>query len=526
MSSFELREYQKECLQSIQDNYKQGINCQLVHMATGSGKTVVFASLIAQMNCRSLVLAHTCELLEQARDKIKMVCPCLDVGIVKGGLKQYDKQVIVASIQSARKPETLAELQKQGFKLCIYDETHRILWASSKNILSALGFLDSKDKLLCGFSATPFRADGKGLGEIFKKVVYHKSVKDLIDLGYLCKPHGIRIKSDLDLSSVTSADGDFVATSLAEVMNTPEMIDLVVSSYLERCIGRKAVCFGVTVDHSKKLAMEFKARGVSSECIHGETLEDERKSLLERFKTGSIDILTNCQILTEGWDCPEVDCVVLAKPTQSKGLYTQMAGRGLRTFPNKRDCLILDFGAKTHSLCSAAVLEGDSEETEKKNRSEESLPEFAKGLPANINQKLRSSLIEFDLLGDSFTWSKNGSEYALKSSQDKTLKIIPNPNGMFNVVFHNSGTFHTVAKGLSFEYAFGVAEGFAKENRSQFAISDLDAPWRKLKISDKQKDIFRSHGFKAGIDDLSRGQAAIIISSGVLNKKAISNKMA
>lgn len=523
MTSIKLRDYQVECLASIQENYANGINSQLVSLPTGAGKTVVFASLIKEMKRKTLVLAHTTELLDQAKEKITMICPGLDVGIVRADCKEFNRPVVVSTIQSARQPETLEEFKRQGFSLCIYDEGHRAASRTPREILSELGFFNASEKLLVAFTATPFRNDSKGLGEVFEKVTYRKTIKDLINLGYLCKPIGIRIKSDLDLSTVVTENGDFKTESLASVMDTPEMIELAVDSWLEKALGRKTVAFAVTVSHAKNLADAFRRRGITSETIHGGTEQGERSDLLKRFKNGDIFVLTNCQILTEGWDCPEVDCVLMVKPTQSKGLYTQMVGRGLRLSPNKKDCRVLDFGSQTHSLCGMAELIKDSDEEEAKGnpQQENKLSAFVKSLPPSINKKLRASIIEFDILGDSFTWLKDEYTYSLKAVENKTLKIFPTAEGRFSVLFFNGNIYQTVAKDLNFEYAFSCAEEFAKGNRAIFSVSDLDAPWRQLPISQKQKDLFRSYRFSSGIDDLSRGQAALIISSGVLNKKTV-----
>ena len=516
-----LRSYQEECLHSIHDHYKQGINRQLIHMATGAGKTVIFANLIAQKNCKTLVLAHTCELLDQAKEKINMINPELEVGIVNAGNKEYDHQVIISSIQSARQPDTLEHLKKQQFTLCIYDEAHRAGADSSRLVLSTLGFLsNSSEKLLAAFTATPFRNGSKGLGAVFQKVVYRKSVKDLINLGYLCKPVGIKIKTDLDLSSVQTEDGDFKTESLASYMDTPQITQLIIDSYFEYASDRHTVAFCVNVDHAYNLANAFKRHGIAAEAIHGGTPSNERAALLERFKNGSIDVLTNCQILTEGVDIPLISCVLIARPTQSKGLYQQMAGRGLRNFPNKKNCLILDFGAKSHSLCSTAALLDDVEEAQKKEKPKSEIPEFAKKLPPTINKKLRAAIVAFDPIGDEFAWVQDGQSFSLKATDDKILKIFPTAEGRFSVMFFESrNSYRIIAENLMFDYAFGTAEEFAKSNRELFVFSDLEAPWRSLPISDKQRSLFNSYGYRAGIEDLNRGQAALIISSGVLNKK-------
>ena len=174
--------------------------------------------------------------------------------------------------------------------MCIYDECHRACSDSAKYVLSILGFLEPSKKLLVGFSATPFRNDSKGLGEVFKKIVYHKSVRDLIDLEYFCKPVGIKIKTDLDLSKVNTQDGDFTPHSLASVMDTPQLNDLVVSTVIEQAPNRKIVAFAVIVEHAKNLAEAFRRRGIASEAVSGETPQHERDRLLESFKSGSITV--------------------------------------------------------------------------------------------------------------------------------------------------------------------------------------------------------------------------------------------
>jgi superfamily II DNA or RNA helicase len=523
MTSIKLRDYQVECLASIQENYANGINRQLVSVPTGAGKTVIFSELIKQMKRRTLVLAHTTELLDQAKEKIQMICSELDVGLVKADRKEFDRPVVVSSIQSARQPEVLEQLKGQGFSLCIYDEAHRSASKTPREILSELGFFSTGEKLLVGLTATPFRNDSKGLGEVFEKLTYSKTIKDLINHGYLCKPIGIRIKSDLDLSTVATENGDFKTDSLASVMDTPEMIDLVVDSWLENAQGKKTIAFGVTISHAQNLAEAFRGRGINAASVSGTTPDDERKKLLAMFKNGDITVLANCMILTEGYDEASIEAVIMARPTQSKGLYTQMVGRGLRLFINKPHCKILDFGSQTHSLCGMAELlkDSDEEESKEKPQLEGKLSEFVKSLPPSINKKLRASIIEFDLLGDSFTWLKDGYTYSLKAIENKTLKIFPTAEGRYSVLFFDGNSYQTIAEKLSFEFAFCCAEEFAKENRAIFSVSDLDAPWRQLPISQKQKDLFRSYRYSSGIDDLSRGQAALIISSGILNKRAV-----
>lgn len=529
--SIALRPYQLECLEAIASNRAVGIGRQVIHLPTAAGKTIIFASLIAQTieanpAGRVLVLAFSCDLLGQAMDKLHMIAPGLDVGIVDADHKEFTRQIVISSVQSARIPGNLERLQAQGFSICIADECHHFASDTARLVLDHLGFgfgSAAAGRLLIGFSATPFRSDSRGLGEIFDKIVYSKTIKEMIDSGYLCNPIGHKILTDLDLSKIPTERGDFVVTALSQAMNTGPLIQLVVESYLEKASGRKAIAFSMSIAHAEALAARFKACSLRCEAIHSNLPTDERQRLKTGFRKGEIDILVNPTMLTEGYDEPSIECVIIARPTKSAGLFQQMVGRGLRLYPNKRDCIVLYFGDQAHCLCTLGVLLGDQEE-EKSDPKYERVKEIEEGLPPNLNQKLKKAIIDLDLLGESFTWQKDlDGQYYLKSVGGE-LKIIKRAADRYDAVMHWPDGAKVISEDLDFEYAFGAAEAFAKANRKLFAVSDLEAPWRKLPISEKQKDLFRSGGFRSGIDSLTRGQAAMIIGSRILRKKKSINK--
>ncbi len=526
----QLRSYQTECLQAITSNLSDGIFSQVVHLPTASGKTVIFASLIAQAikadpSTRALVLAFSTDLLGQARDKLKMIAPDLDVGIVDADHKEFDRQIVVSSVQSARISGNLAQLQAQDFKICIADECHHFACDTARHVLNELGFgydCATYRKLLVGFSATPFRSDAKGLGEIFDKIVYHRSTKEMIEDNYLCRPIGNRVVTDIDFSQIAVESGDFATSALSSVMNTDAVNQTIVSSYLERCAGRKTIAFCTSIDHAVKLAECFKQFGVFSEAIHSNLSIVERESIKQKFSDGAIEVLTNPLMLTEGYDEPSISCVIIARPTKSAGLYQQMAGRGLRLHPTKKDCMILDFGDQAHTLCNVGVLLNDELDEEKKDqpRKNEHVEDLIKNLPPNINPKLKKAILELDLLGDSFAWLKDANGfYFLKGAGDVVLKLIKTGSDRYDVILIGAKGTRVIAKGLDFSYSFSAAEDFARANRALFAISDLEAAWRFQPISEKQKGVFRSGGYKNGIDELTKGQASDIIASGVLRKK-------
>lgn len=520
MTPLKLRAYQEECLNKIIEKASQGIRRQLIALPTGAGKTVVFAHLIERTKRRALVLAHTNELLEQAKEKIEMVCPGLSVGLINSDNKEFDKQVVISSIQSARRPETLKQLQQQDFTLLIADECHHFGAESPRHILDSLGFGKSTQHLLVGFTATAFRNDSKGLGEVFDSITYQRSIKEMIQDGYLCSPKGLKIATDLDLSNVKTEDGDFQASSLAQAMDLPEMNRLVVESYRNHASDRKALCFGVTVQHAANLSDTFQRQGISSKLVHGGMAKEERSAIIKDYRNGAIQVLCNCQVLTEGFDAPETACVIVARPTKSRGLYQQVVGRGLRLWPNKLDCVVLDFGDQNHSLCSTAILlqDAECEQIIEEDEEDEGKKEILATLPPKLNQKLKSVILNYDPLGESFTWERDGKSYVMKGSGKSCLTIYQQSEDRYRVFFSNGAENRLVAENLTFEYAFSSAEDFAKENRKLFVVSDRQADWRNYPISDRQKAHIRSRGFRAGIDGLTRGQAAILIGSGALRR--------
>lgn len=528
-----LRPYQTECLASIASNRNDGILRQIVHLPTAAGKTVVFGSLIAEAikadpSSRVLILAFNCDLLGQAKDKIKMIDPSIDVGILDAFNKEFNCQVVVSSVQSARQPGNLEQLRKQGFSICIADECHHFASDSARFVLNELGF--SKEgcakggHLLCGFSATPYRQDDKGLGEVFDKIVYHKSIAEMVRDGYLSPPRGHKVLTDLDLSKVAIENGDYSITALSQLMNTAVINEMIVQSYLEKAAGRKAIAFATSIAHAVALADCFRRFGVRAEAIHSNLSFDERESLKKQFREGEIEVLTNPLMLTEGYDEPSISAVVVARPTKSLGLYQQMIGRGLRPSVQKKDCVVLDFGDQAHSLCNVDVLLGgdvDEKKEEKRPRNER-IEELVKKLPTNLNPKLKKAILEIDLLGNSFSWQKDADGcYFLKGGGETVIKLIKTSEDLFDAILFSKGGAQTIASALDFEYSFSSAEDFARANKGLFAVSDLDAPWRSLPISERQKELFRSGGFKIGIDSLNRGQAATIIGSGILRRRKI-----
>jgi ATP-dependent helicase IRC3 len=361
-----LRDYQHECLRAILNRYKAGLRRQIVCLPTGTGKTVIFAQFPAflRMKKRMLVLAHRAELLEQARDKIMRANPSLKVEIEQAGRSASpDSAVVVASVPTLGRKgsKRLAALDPEQFYVVVVDEAHHATADSYVRILNHLGY-ESPDtpKLLVGFTATPKRSDGAGLDRVFDEIVFSRTLPEMIRTGYLAPVAGYRVETDIDLSGVSTRMGDFVASQLSDAVNVVDRNALVVKVFIERLAPRRTLVFCVDVAHAKDQAEAFRANGVAAGCITGDTDPVQRADTLAAFAAGDIDVLTNCMVLTEGYDEPSVEGIILARPTKSTLLYTQMIGRGTRLHPGKENVTIIDIvdNSRRHSLVTLPTLFG------------------------------------------------------------------------------------------------------------------------------------------------------------------------
>lgn len=332
----QLREYQQECLDRINE-MKIGER-KIAFLATGAGKTIIMSKVASQENGRVLIVVDQNELREQTIDKLSIFINKEDIGSVQGVLDEVDKRVIVATRQSLThgKSTRLNRMLENGeFNLLLIDETHRAV-QQVKKIIEECG----QNAKVIGFTATPFNPE---LLEVYSDFVYRKEIVSLVKEGYLCSPRCLTIYSDVSLDNVKTVAGEFNLGQLDEVVNVDSRNELIVKKYVELAEGRsKTLCFCTSIEHAEALANEFNKNNIEAKNIDSTLSADERKETLEAFKRGEIEVLTNIGVLTTGFDEPSVDCIIMARPTKSKILFTQMAGRGLRISENKEDCLILD----------------------------------------------------------------------------------------------------------------------------------------------------------------------------------------
>lgn len=357
-----LRPYQREAIDAVLGARRGGVRRMLVCLPTGAGKTVIFSELARLAQRPVLVLAHREELLFQARDKLQQALGGERVVAIERGADRAgdDAKVLVCSIRSLHQERLAEVIRGRDLGLVIYDECHHAAADDNLRVLRQLGAFDASwTGTLLGFTATTARGDGKGLDTVFERIVYSRSLPELIGDGYLSKIRGFRVTTNADLTRLSSSGLDFRDDELAGAVDIEERNALVARSIQELARDRRTIAFCVTVNHARNLCQALNLLGVPAGIVHGALKADVRARALADFRAGVVQVMCNVAVLTEGFDDPGVSCIAMARPTRSEGLYAQCVGRGTRLHPDKKDCLILDFvDVSQLSLCSLPSLFG------------------------------------------------------------------------------------------------------------------------------------------------------------------------
>lgn len=361
----ELRPYQQEAKDAIFHSWDEGIQKTLLVLPTGCGKTIVFAKVAEEcvrQGDRVLILAHRGELLEQAADKIgrstglgcateKAEATCLGSWF----------RITVGSVQSLMHESRLNKFDEDYFNTIIIDEAHHCISDSYQRVLNH--FHDAK---VLGVTATPDRGDMKNLGSVFENLSYEYTLPKAIKEGYLSPIKAVTIPLQVDLTGVGVQSGDFKAGDLGTALDP--YLEQIAEEMKKYCVDKKTVVFLPLVKTSQKFRDLLNAKGFRAAEVNGES--KDRAEILEDFDKDKYNVLCNSMLLTEGWDCPSVDCIVVLRPTKVRSLYCQMVGRGTRLSPEtgKDHLLLLDFlwHTERHELCHPAHLICESEEVAQK----------------------------------------------------------------------------------------------------------------------------------------------------------------
>ena len=555
-----LRPYQTEALDALDHDWAEGLQRLAIVLPTGLGKTVVFSHLIHRALAegrRPIVLVHREELAQQAAEKIRAVAPDVTVGIVKAERDEVSADVVVASVPTLARPARMLRYlaATQGARrLVIVDECHHAAARTWVEVLTALGAFGGQcpecmvdptddpitwcdcwdqdqqcDDVRCrnrahapehcpngarvaGFTATMSREDSRKLGDIWQKVSYTRDILFGIDNGYLTDVRGKAVTVEgLDLATVARSRGDYQDGQLGEALEASGAGEVIAKAYVEHASDRPGVLFTPTVATAYSFADDLNAAGIRTEVITGTTSTEDRNLIYKRYQAGETQVLSNCMVLTEGWDAPHASCAVIARPTSSAGLYVQMVGRVLRPFPGKADALVLDVVgvAARHALRSivdltatdVTVQEGESlaEAIEREASERESRP-AAKGRAEGL-----IAAQDVDLFHRSASvWLQTEDGKWFIPTKDWTFFLWPEAGGTlwkvgkvptFQLQRRDRGARGGwVREGLDIGYAMAFGEAEAADVDS--TVSKRSASWRvkKQPPSDAQKGMAASWG--------------------------------
>lgn len=514
----ELRHYQERALANIDQAEREGVRRPLVVHPTGTGKTVTFGAAVDRRRDkgRSLIMVHRDELAGQTIEKLGWQAPELSTGLVKAEANEVGADVVVASVQTGHRDARLAQLlesqEKYGpFGTIIVDEAHHAPAPSWTKMLTGLGAFNPYGPLAVGFTATPERDNGKTLG-VWEKVVDYMSIREAIYEGHLVPIlPAVVVETEMDMTHVRKTGGDYSDGDLGREIEESGAIAQMADAVVQHAADRKGVAFLPTIRTSELLADALRARGIRAEHVDGATPTEERRAILARLKTGETQWVTNCAVLTEGFDEPSISCVLVGRPTRFHGLYVQMVGRGTRLAPGKRDLLVIDIvgASQRHELVGVVDLglDLDDPRTKKEGETERQacptcdepcdVPEHRcqlchRYLPASItangetrHENCRSNgRGTVDVFGSSrLSWLPVGPAWVLGAGKEVVV-MVPVGVETWKLAAYENGKVKILHDTLPSDWAVGIGEDRAKAFQK---LAERQARWRSMPASTLQK---------------------------------------
>ncbi|KAJ5100322.1 ATP-dependent helicase IRC3 [Penicillium angulare] len=557
-SSIVLRDYQEECIQSVLKYLGEGHRRLGISLATGAGKTVIFTQLIDRVPPRdakatkTMIIVHRRELVEQAAKHCRLAYPDKIIEIEMGqNVATGHGDIIIASVQTLSRGR-INKFDPHLFKLVLVDEAHHIVARSYREVLGHFSLNEPTPSapVLVGVSATFARFDGLKLGAAIDHIVYHKDYVDMIGDKWLANAVFTTVKSEANLANVKKDKfGDFALSSLSQAVNTTNTNNITVRAWMANSQGRKStLVFCVDVEHARQLTATFREHGIDARYITATTHKNIRSEELDAFRNQEFPVLLNCGLFTEGTDIPNIDCVLLARPTRSRNLLIQMIGRGLRLFPGKEDCHIIDMVASLETgvlstptlfgLHPDEVLDKSSVTEIREGRQEERIPEPVvepeDEMDDNTSLKFTKYDSIYDLLEDTQperhirslspnSWVRvDGAKYLLSETSGwLTIEKGKDIFAVRHVMKFNDPTSEKlqftrprlIATGPDLETAVRAADTYAGDKFEKRAIASRQ-PWRQNPASSAQINMLNKARIRDGklqVGDLTRGQAADII---------------
>jgi ATP-dependent helicase IRC3 len=349
-----LRQYQQDAIQAIENKFIDS-DRQYIEMPTGSGKTITFLSFAAKHYSYILIIVPSKELLRQVYESALLFWSEDQISRKGAGFNEELSNVHIVIVNSLRQ-KYVSEIATGEFELIIIDEAHHIQCESYKRAIKEITETQFITPKILGVTATPDRLDGLMIQELLYDCSYKVSIEKLIAENHLSDIEGYCIKTNVDLSDIDDHNGDFSITQLYKKLSTQTRNNLIVEICKCHMKDRKTLIFCINVDHAKEISALLNSLGLYSRAIFGDMCASERKSILDSFRSGEISFLCNCQLLTEGFDEPAIDGIIIARPTRSRSLFMQMVGRGLRKFPGKLECKIIDIVDNHRALASFSSL--------------------------------------------------------------------------------------------------------------------------------------------------------------------------
>jgi len=541
VTEIKLRDYQRDAIDAVFEAWAGGMQRPAIVLPTGAGKTVVFSALVKEFRSRLadlrhlsiaaqrdtglvdgavnpvgkrvMILAHRDELVDQAMAKVRAVMPGVNVGKVKASVNEITADVIVASVQTLasqkRRNDLLLLTRTHGdIGLIITDECHHATAATYQKIYAAF-----PDALQLGVTATMARGDQQGLGDQWQDVVYKRSILWMISKKYLTDVRTKRIDLEsLSMAGVKVGMGDWQAGALGDALMESKFDSVIADAYREHAGARQGIVFTPTVETAWAACDAMDRVGIPSEVVSGETPREERQILYERFRTGRTRVLINCMVLTEGFDMPQAEVAVIARPTRSAPLYAQMVGRVLRPYPGKTEALVLDLvGASANKLCTLIDLEpGAVEEV----GDGESLAEAVVREAEAQEKKVPAGSLAFELkvrevssfASSEHAWQRTPKGVLFINCGAVRVFLWPSAEpGTWDVCTHtrDNGWQRTERLGLDLGSAMAWGEATA-EDYAEFSVA-RSARWRKDQPSQGQLDYAVALGIE-GADRMRRGE--------------------
>lgn len=573
-----LRNYQIEAVNTCFKEFDNGTNRQIISIPCGTGKTVIAAEIISKAKERSnkkiLFVIHRDELARQTKVTVEKFLPNVKVGIEKAEQKvRGNEDLVIASVQSLglNSSKRIEKFNPSHFSCVIIDEAHRSVAPTYKNILNYFGIGDkdnsNKDILSIGLTATPNRADGTGLDQVYDKLTFFRTTEEMIKAGWLCNIKAYKFFTNTDLGGIKNTAGDFNQKQLEKVTNTDERNGVILAAYKELCLGEKTLVFCVSKAHAEEIHNLLKNQlNINCRFITDSTPKEERREIINNFEVGKvedgdIECLTNILVASEGYDNASIRNIIIARPTMSPVLLTQQTGRGLRLFEGKNHCKIIDIVDNFSRLSPVSLptlfgihsgfdCEGKDvlEVKQMLDELQESYPELDIESFQNFAQLENVDYEEINIFHSNnenipvsyipeeihevteFQWTKYpGGIYKINLGNEKLdegkikyrrIEIVGDLLGHYSATYISKDENLTVIESekikitddeKSINDAIIKCDDYIKKNfESSLRLVDTKAQWREAPMSSGQRALLRKFNVKHPTD-MKKGQASVLI---------------